>query len=49
VKFSRRQAAQDLRADMLDGIRTMISVGYRIDRNNLEKRRRKKARSRPSA
>jgi hypothetical protein len=26
---------------MLDGIRTMISVGYRIDRNNLEKTQKK--------
>lgn len=37
IKFSRRQEAQDLRRDMLDGIKREISVGYRIDRNNIEK------------
>jgi HK97 family phage major capsid protein len=31
VTFSRRPDAQALRADMLDGIRTKISVGYRVD------------------
>ena len=36
VKFSARQEAQDYRRDMLDGIRTDISVGYRIDQNNME-------------
>lgn len=30
VRFSQRQAAQDLKRDMLDGIRKKISVGYRI-------------------
>lgn len=37
VRFSRAQRAQEIRADMLDGIRKKISVGYRIDENNLEK------------
>lgn len=37
VRFSRRAEAQDLKRDMLDGIRKDISVGYRIDRSNLEK------------
>lgn len=37
VQFSKRAAAQDLRQDMLDGIRTQISVGYKIDPDNLEK------------
>ena len=36
VKFSKRQAAQDLRQDFLDGIAQEISVGYRIDPNNIE-------------
>ena len=36
VKFSKRQAAQDLRQDFLDGIACEISVGYRIDPNNIE-------------
>lgn len=36
VKFSRRQEAQDYKRDMLDGIRTDISVGYQIDPNNIE-------------
>ncbi len=30
VRFSQRQTAQDLKRDMLDGIRKKISVGYRI-------------------
>lgn len=37
VKFSRRQEAQDLKRDMQDGIKREISVGYRIDRNSIEK------------
>ncbi len=36
VRFSKRQEAQDYRRDMIDGIRTEISVGYRIDPNNIE-------------
>lgn len=36
VKFSRRQDAQDLRQDFLDGIACEISVGYKIDQNNIE-------------
>lgn len=36
VQFSKRQAAQDLRQDFLDGIAREISVGYRIDPNNIE-------------
>ncbi len=37
VKFSRRTEAQELRRDMLDGIKREISVGYIPDHNNLEK------------
>jgi HK97 family phage major capsid protein len=40
VRFSRAQRAQDVRTDMLDGIRKKISVGYRIDPNNIEKTKR---------
>ena len=36
IRFSARQEAQDYRRDMLDGIRTDISVGYQIDANNIE-------------
>jgi HK97 family phage major capsid protein len=39
VKFSRRQVAQDLRQDFLDGIACEISVGYRIDPNNITRSR----------
>lgn len=36
VRFSRSPAAQEIRQDMLDGIRKNISVGYRIDAMKLE-------------
>lgn len=37
VRFSKAQRAQEIRQDMVDGIRKKISVGYRIDTNNLER------------
>ena len=36
IKFSARQEAQDYKRDMLEGIRTDISVGYQIDPSHLE-------------
>jgi HK97 family phage major capsid protein len=41
VKFSKRQVAQDLRQDFLDGIACEISVGYRIDPNNITRSQEK--------
>lgn len=37
VRFSKRPDAQALREDILDDIRVEVSVGYRVDPNNLEK------------
>lgn len=39
VRFSRSQRAQEVKQDILDGIRKKISVGYRIDPSAMEKSR----------
>lgn len=41
VIFSRSQRGQEIRQDMLDGIRKKISVGYMPDMNNVERKQEK--------
>lgn len=38
VKFSRSARGREIRQDVLDGIRTMVSIGYQITKGQLEKR-----------
>lgn len=37
VRFSKSQRAQEVRQDIIDGIRKKVSVGYRLDHNNVQK------------